>query len=1121
VTQSLSPLVSFDLGKIDGWPAGVEALAEAALPDFLLRQRWYPAKDADRPEVRLAALAPLRAPGIHAAVAVWRVTPPGQSPLCLFVPLALVSATSGDDAELIAAVPANNDGAMVAIVEATSQDEFVRAWIGLLLGGAAADAQFRAEHTKHLAQADLSGAGDWSIRRGSVEQSNTSIRIGERAILKVIRKVETGIHPELEICRFLSDEDDFAATPKLLGWMELAGDTEKDACTLSILQAFAPNQGDGWSWMLQRLGEGAEGYDLALDEATAWLQRLGTRTAEMHKAFARESKDPAFAPQAVTADDVGRWGAAAQALARRALDGLALHRGRLSPAAQGIADSLIARRERIAAKLDRLLPQPGCFMQTRHHGDFHLGQVLVTGGDAAIIDFEGEPMRPLAERRAKHAPLRDVAGLLRSLSYATAAAGRDLPDGAPDAALGRLAAWEEKASQAFFNAYLAAAEDTASLPAEAGECKRTVRFFMLEKAFYEIAYELANRPEWVEVPLRGVLGLIGEGDLQSRAHAMPFGAELRADGAVRFRLWAPRHAEIGVEIGAVSEPVRMDDCGEGWHELITDRAHAGSPYRFVLPDGVRVPDPASRFQPDDVHGPSEVWDPQAYRWSDGRWRGRPWREAVIYELHIGAFTPQGTFRGAIEKLDHLAGLGVTAIEIMPIGDFPGRRNWGYDGVLPYAPDASYGRPDDLKALVDAAHARGLMVLLDVVYNHFGPEGSYLQAISPIFFTDRYKTPWGGAINVDGEDSGPVREFLIHNALYWIEEFHLDGLRLDAVHAIVDASPIHLLEELAECVRRGVPDRHVHLVLENEENQASRLSRDTAGEPRWYTAQWNDDAHHALHVTATGEASGYYADYLDQGERLGRALAEGFAFQGEVMPYRGTARGEPSAGLPPTAFVAFVQNHDQIGNRAFGDRLSAIAAPEAVRAVGAVYLLLPQIPMLFMGEEWAAAQPFPFFCDFSPELAEAVRTGRRDEFARFLEFQSPEIRERIPDPTAEETFLVAKLGWADIDREPHVAWLERYRRILAVRHREIVPRLDEIDTGGTYRVLGKAAVVVRWRLVGDTELMLAANLCDSPTPGFSSSSGRVIWREGEASDDGIFGPFAVRWSIGEKEPEHHV
>ena len=406
-------------------------------------------------------------------------------------------------------------------------------------------------------------------------------------------------------------------------------------------------------------------------------------------------------------------------------------------------------------------------------------------------------------------------------------------------------------------------------------------------------------------------------------------------------------------------------------------------------------DPASRYQPEDVHGPSEVVDPAAFAWTDLEWQGRPWKEAVLYEMHIGAFTPEGTFGAAVTKLDYLLELGVTAIEIMPVGDFPGRRDWGYDGALSYAPDASYGRPEELKALVDAAHARGLMVLLDVVYNHFGPEGSFLKAIAPQFFTERYKTPWGEAINMDGDGSGPVREYFIHNALYWIEEFHFDGLRFDAVHAILDDSPRHLLEELAERVRSAFPGDHVHLILENEENQASRLARDSTGRPRWYTAQWNDDLHHVLHVAVTGELAGYYGDYIGRPEKLGRALAEGFAFQGEVMPYRGGPRGEPSGALPPTAFVAFAQNHDQVGNRAFGDRLSAIASPEAVRAVGAVYLLLPQIPMLFMGEEWGAAQPFPFFCDFGPDLAQAVRKGRREEFARFPEFEDPAVRERIP------------------------------------------------------------------------------------------------------------------------------
>jgi malto-oligosyltrehalose trehalohydrolase/4-alpha-glucanotransferase len=513
-----------------------------------------------------------------------------------------------------------------------------------------------------------------------------------------------------------------------------------------------------------------------------------------------------------------------------------------------------------------------------------------------------------------------------------------------------------------------------------------------------------------------------------------------------------------------------------------------------------------------VHGPSEVIDPAAYAWRDTGWRGRPWEEAIVYELHVGAFTPEGTFRAAIDRLDHLVSLGVTAIQIMPVADFPGRWNWGYDGVLPYAPDSSYGRPEDMKALVETAHECGLMVMLDVVYNHFGPEGNYLHAIASEAFTDRHRTPWGAAINMDGPESGPVRAYFIHNALYWIEEYHLDGLRLDAVHAILDDSPKHLLEELAERVYAAVPDRPVHLVLENEENQASRLVRGEDGRPRWYTAQWNDDVHHVLHVAASGEAKAYYADYHGDTEKLGRALAEGFAFQGEQMPYRGHARGEPSAALPPTAFVAFIQNHDQVGNRAFGDRLSHFAPAEAVRAVAATYLLLPQVPMLFMGEEWAAAQPFPFFADFGPELAEAVRKGRREEFARFPEFQDPATRERIPDPTVEATFAAAKLRWEDVTQPEHADWLDWYRRVIAARHAEIVPRLAGLCADGRYEVLGEGAVVVRWPLGGGSTLTLAANLSDIRVEGFAPTSGRVIWREGEPGEGGEFGPWAVRWSI---------
>ncbi|MGZ5585003.1 MAG: malto-oligosyltrehalose trehalohydrolase [Usitatibacter sp.] len=587
-----------------------------------------------------------------------------------------------------------------------------------------------------------------------------------------------------------------------------------------------------------------------------------------------------------------------------------------------------------------------------------------------------------------------------------------------------------------------------------------------------------------------------------RRHTMPFGAEVQADG-VRFRLWAPSHPQVMVALAAAIHPMRM--IGEGWHELVVGEAHAGSHYQFILPSGLRVPDPASRYQPFDVHGPSEVIDPAAYRWRNAGWQGRPWEEAVLYELHVGAFTPEGTFRAAIGKLEHLADLGVTAIELMPIGDFPGRRNWGYDGVCLFAPDASYGRPEDLKALIDAAHARGIIVMLDVVYNHLGPEGAYLREVAPEVFTDRHKTPWGAAVNTDGENAHAVREFFIQNALYWIEEFGLDGLRLDAAQAIRDDSPRHFLAELAERVR--AEHSRVHLMLENEENEARWLTR-VSGKPRWYTAQWNDDMHHVLHVAATGEGEGYYHDYLGDTAKLGRALAEGFAFQGEFMPYRGRPRGEPSTDLPPEAFVAFIQNHDQIGNRAFGDRLSTLAPPEAVRALASVYLLLPQIPMLFMGEEWATQAPFPFFCDFAGELAAAVRNGRREEFARFPAFSDPAARARIPDPGADATYTSAKLDWTELGRDPHAFWFAWYRHLLALRRAEIVPRLARIGAG-TSTILGPGAVLVRWPVANKREtLCLAANLSGVPVEGFVSS-GRIIWREGEIGS--VFGPWSVQWS----------
>jgi malto-oligosyltrehalose trehalohydrolase len=591
-----------------------------------------------------------------------------------------------------------------------------------------------------------------------------------------------------------------------------------------------------------------------------------------------------------------------------------------------------------------------------------------------------------------------------------------------------------------------------------------------------------------------------------------WGAHVIQERGVRFRVWAPAHRELSVAIAGEPRPLDMNPLPGGWFQLTTERARAGSRYQYVLPGGRRLPDPASRFQPDDVHGVSEVFDPDNYRWTDDEWPGRAWQEAVVYELHVGTFTPAGTFAGAREKLQHLVDLGVSAIELMPIAQFPGRRNWGYDGVYPFAPAASYGRPEDLQALVDTAHGLGMMVLLDVVYNHFGPEGNYIGAYAPDFFTTRHETPWGAGINFDGPESTPVRRFFLENALYWLREFHFDGLRLDAVHAIVDDSPRHLLAELAQHLHTSIADRPIHLILENEENDAHYLERAGDGRPISFTAQWNDDLHHVLHTAASGEAEGYYEEYRGDTQKLGRALAEGFVFQGEMMRFRGRTRGTPSAHLPADAFVAFIQNHDQIGNRAFGERLNQIAPTQAVRAIAAVYLLLPQIPMLFMGEEWNSQQPFPFFCDFHDELANRVREGRRLEFARFPRFQDPAQRQRIPDPQSERTFESAKLDWDALTQEPHGEWFNWYRSVLRIRAREIVPRMRRFTIeSGEYTALGALAVQVRWR-VGDREqLELIANLSGRPVEHRWEEAGRCFFEHNGPANHAL-PPWSVFWRI---------
>jgi maltooligosyltrehalose trehalohydrolase len=570
---------------------------------------------------------------------------------------------------------------------------------------------------------------------------------------------------------------------------------------------------------------------------------------------------------------------------------------------------------------------------------------------------------------------------------------------------------------------------------------------------------------------------------------------------VRFRFWAPAQSEVSlvVESGDREVALPMDPRDGGWFELTTDRAAAGSRYRYRFADGFAVPDPASRYQPDDVHGASQIVDPSSYLWRNDGWTGRAWEEVVLYEAHLGCYSPEGDFDGARRRLDRLVQLGVTALELMPIADFEGRRNWGYDGVLPFAPDSSYGTPGGLKRLIDEAHERDLMVFLDVVYNHFGPSGNYLHRYAPGFFTDRFHTPWGQAINYAVPEGRAVRDFMVENALYWLQEYRFDGLRLDAVHAIRDDSKPHVLEEIAATVRAQTDAaRHIHLVLENDDNAERYLARDDDGRPRHYVAQWNDDFHHAAHVVATGETRGYYEDYVPAPiEALGRALAEGFVYQGEQSPHRGGApRGQPSASLPPTAFVSFLQNHDQVGNRAFGERLAMLVDEAALRALTAVLLLSPQIPMLFMGEEWASQRPFQFFCDFAGDLARAVREGRRREFAGLHQQAGATDERPIPDPNALDTFARSSLDWHEGEGGKGRRHLQLVRHLLALRRSAIVSRLRGIPgNGARYEVHANQALRVRWQLGDDSHLTLIANLSRQPATGLDwTIGGKILHRE---------------------------
>jgi len=535
-----------------------------------------------------------------------------------------------------------------------------------------------------------------------------------------------------------------------------------------------------------------------------------------------------------------------------------------------------------------------------------------------------------------------------------------------------------------------------------------------------------------------------------------FGALPEHEG-VRFRTFAGASRTITLELhtGAAAGLHRLDPDGQGLQERFVAGAGAGDRYSYVI-DGARRPDPASRFQPDGVHGPSEVIDPDPYRWRHDRWPFEP-DDLVIYELHVGTFTERGTFAAARERLAELAALGVTAIELMPVAEFAGARNWGYDGVGLFAPSHNYGQPDELRALVDAAHGLGLGVILDVVYNHLGPEGAYLPQFQPDYLTARRDTPWGGAINLDGPGAAVVRGFIVDNAVHWVREYRLDGLRFDATHALLDDSRVHLVSEIGAAVRRAV-SRPLALFAEDHRNLTSIVEPPERG--GWgLDGIWADDFHHVIRRRLAGDAGGYYEDYAGSSDELARTLTQGWLFTGQHSRHTGARRGTDPSATPMHRFVICLQNHDQVGNRAIGDRLHHVIDAAAWRAASALLLTSPMTPLLFMGQEWAASSPFQFFTDLEPALGTLVTEGRRREFRDLPGFTDAAARARIPDPQDAATFARSRLDWSERDAPEHAAALALHTELLRLRRTH--PALGaSAETIADAEALGDDVVVMR-------------------------------------------------------------
>ena len=598
-------------------------------------------------------------------------------------------------------------------------------------------------------------------------------------------------------------------------------------------------------------------------------------------------------------------------------------------------------------------------------------------------------------------------------------------------------------------------------------------------------------------------------DVRPAARRLPIGAEPRPDGGTHFRVWAPRRrrVEVVLESDGDARAFVLEPERDGHHSALVPAAAAGTRYRFRLEGGSRLlPDPASRFQPEGPHGPSQVVDPTAFRWTDAAWRGVPRHGQVIYEMHVGTFTREGTWAAAARELPALADLGVTVLELLPVADFPGRFGWGYDGVNLFAPTRLYGTPDDMRAFVDRAHGLGLGVILDVVYNHLGPDGNYLREFADAYFSPTRRTDWGDAIAFDGPDAAPVREFYLANVACWIAEMHLDGLRLDATQEIHDESEPHILTEIARRARDAAPGRAVFVVAENEP-QRSHLVRPPEDGGHGLDALWNDDFHHSAIVALTGRREAYYSDYLGTPQELVSAAKRGFLYAGQWYSWQKKRRGTPTAGLDPSRFVVYTQNHDQVANSLRGARVHTLTSPGRHRAMTALLLLLPNTPMLFMGQEFDASSPFLYFADHRGELAENVRTGRAEFLRQFPSIARAEAHAPLADPCDPATFERCKLDHAE--RERHAGAWALHRDLLRLRRDDPVLARPRAPDGA---VLSHRAFVLRFGGDADDgrdDRLLVVNLGeDAPLPAVSepllAPPPEARWRERWSSEDPRYG-----------------